>query len=306
LVVPGAKAVELEVVCAVLRDHLRAGRAEPLVVSRPGERQPAGDGLEAHLAAEFDPCRLAWVSAPRRKPHSDAGAVLLRRRGGRGESPGIPAMELPNQRFVVPFEIVHKGVDLHVAFLDQLIADGTDVSQPERLLAHPELLRFRNVLVQSLPPVFAADLGAVVVVEEGPIRTAAFSLQVIAKCASHLAVRSHADDRTVKGIPADEPARLLFDRHANSATLDRSSALVRLHDLALRQRGGACQENVARRQGAAIDASSESDAGCADIPKHDLPCCGNAGTVERPSQRRGIPLYVLFDVVRSIREDRLP
>src|SRR5512141_1136050 len=76
-----AGSVELELIDAVIPDHIDAGIAEALVVHRTRQRETVRVGLEA---LRFSVCNSLLVrltvAAPRRHPHSVTSSVLARGR----------------------------------------------------------------------------------------------------------------------------------------------------------------------------------------------------------------------------------
>src|SRR5262249_19348761 len=158
-----ARAIELELVEAVVAQQLQRPRVKERVVPRPGQGKTLIVDLVPALLRGGQPLE-SWlaVPAPGRKPRADAGTEVLCRRAQRRKAVREVLAELPQVRVIVPAVVEQEGVHLHAASAHQLLTEGVNGVQRVALRVGREI----------------ADVVPGVVVQEGTKRRGTLTFQI--------------------------------------------------------------------------------------------------------------------------------
>src|SRR5690242_2600710 len=165
--VPGA--IELELIDAVLPDHLEAGVAEALVVLGPREHEAARILLEPLRATGGEPllARLS-VSAPRRHPHARCRTETRSRFAYAREAVRKAGVEVPERRVIVPPIVEQERAQRDAPLLGELGAERLDHRERARFIVRREV----------------AEVVPRVVVQEGAVGMRPLALHVLEEVAT--------------------------------------------------------------------------------------------------------------------------
>ena len=167
-----SRAVELELVHAVLVDHLEAGVAEVAIVFRSGEREATFVGFES-LRPSRSEALLLWsvIATPGREPDAGRGAEFGRCLRHLRQPIRKSWIEVPQRRRIVPAIVEQEAVEFHAALLRKLLAESVDDRESTLFVVAVEV-------TQVVPRV---------VVQERSIGMRAFEFQVGTKVTAELA-----------------------------------------------------------------------------------------------------------------------
>src|SRR5438105_15230873 len=118
------RAIELELIHAIIVNHVHADIAEGRVVLRTGKSVSVFDYLVSGSFSELNPLFLRiGVPAPSRHPYDGIGTVLLRSLLPQSKAIRKPIVELPEGLVVVPTVIEEERIQLHAALLRQFASE---------------------------------------------------------------------------------------------------------------------------------------------------------------------------------------